>query len=118
MGRVPVAMGDRAGGFAWHLDGGLYQLEGLVNSAGYLPHLASRDDLRPLLCARGVAHVVDYEEPLGDYEAHRIEIFGPVITSFRGPSLTVRRSEQILAYTGEDMRFDDKTVYLWKLDCP
>ncbi len=118
VGRVPVAMGDRAGSFAWHLGGGLFQLEGLVNSAEVLPHLTAREDLRPLLCAHGVPHVIDYEVPLGDYDAHRIEIFGAVITSFRGAHLTVRGSEQILQYTGENMRFDDDTVYLWKLDCP
>jgi hypothetical protein len=36
---VPVAMGDRAGSFGYHLDAPLVHLEGLVNSAAYLDAL-------------------------------------------------------------------------------
>lgn len=120
---APVAMGDRAGSFAYHYDGGVYQLEGLVNDAAYLKILSGGGDLRPHLCARGISYLLDYEPPLPDYATHRIEILRPRLTTFRGPYIDVRRDEEI-AYHDNLSRYDnrdydegDYRLHLWRLDC-
>lgn len=124
LGKAPVAMGDRAGSFAYYYAGSVYQLEGLVNDAAYLKLLRAGGDLRPHLCARGISYVLDYEVPLaGSYAAHRIEILRPRLTTFRGPYIDVRQNEEV-AFHDNLSRYDNRAydegdyrLYLWRLDC-
>jgi len=123
LGGAPVAMGDRAGSFAYAYPGKVYQLEGLVNDRAYLDALRAGGDIRALLCAKGVAFVLDYAPPLADYATYRIEVLRPFLTTFRGPYLDVRREDEAAYY--EDLsRYDNRAydegdyrLYAWRLDC-
>ena len=53
-----VAMGDRAGSFGGHYAGPVTQLEGLVNDKAYFEKLRRTEDIKPLLCARGVRYAL------------------------------------------------------------
>lgn len=125
IGDAPIVMGDRAGTLAWDLGTGLFQLEGLVNTADYVDLIKGGDvDLRNVLCAEGLRNVVDYEAPLGAYDRHDIEIFRASLTTFRGPTLTVYSDEEVASYSGLG-DFDsttlaettDTSIYFWRLDC-
>lgn len=123
-GERPIAMGDRAGLFAWVHEGGLYQLEGLVNSAAYVRELKSTDDLRPIICAAGVRHVVAWDRALPEgYDSHAFEVMRAGVTTFEGPRVTVRGSEEQLRLTSAEVLgarvrpYDDQYIYLWELDC-
>ncbi len=77
---VPLAMGDRAGSFGYHLDRPLVHLEGLVNSAGYLDALRA-DRVGPFLAARRVGYYVRADMDPG----HPISATGPVCRAFTEP---------------------------------
>jgi hypothetical protein len=113
-----LAMGDRSGSFAYDYEGGVYQLEGLVNAVQYLDTLKQAGDLRQHLCANHVPLVVNYEVPLGDYETHRIEVLRPHLTAFRGPYLTVARSEELTMFEDSSQyREENSRLYAWRLVC-
>lgn len=113
-----VAMGDRSGSFAYRYPAGVYQLEGLVNGVEYLRVLSEGGDLRQHLCEAHVPLVVSYEIPLGDYATYTLEVLRPDLTSFRGPQITVYRSEELTTF--EDLnqyREENSRIYVWKLAC-
>ncbi len=114
-----IAMGDRSGSFGFDYGGGVFQLEGLVNDASYLPVLERGGDLRPHLCQVGIDTVVSYEDGPTDYTSRRIPVLQPRVTSYPGPYIEVHRSEE-LARSPEPARFDPPTTFLyaWKLRCP
>ncbi len=118
---APVAMGDRAGAFAAAYTGPVVQLEGLVADAEYLRLLKARADVTPYLCRRGVRFVLAYRPELGDYRAHRMPVLRTTLTQYAGPSLTLRREDEVgrlqdrrlLDLRGVDEA--DDTLYLWRL---
>ena len=114
---------DRAGSIAYAYNGPVVQLEGLVNDTAYLERVRKGDDVRDLLCERGVNFVLDYEVDLGSYDEHRIDLIRPYLSQFPGPKLTVHRSEEIGKIHDHDV-FDnhlrdegDDTLYIWRLSC-
>lgn len=123
LGGALVAMGDRAGSFAYGYAGGVYQVEGLVNDSAYVDVLKRGGDLRPHLCAKGVTYLLDYETPLAGYESRRIEVLRPYLTGFRGPHIEVRRDEEAAHYQDlasyDNRAYDegDYRLYAWRLDC-
>ena len=122
LGGARVAMGDRAGSFAFAYDGPVTQLEGLVNDTEYLRVLSRRGDLKSLLCARHVDYILDYETDLGKYEYHEIKILRPSLTTFNGPTLTVRVTDEVERFYDLGKFDDGKSVerdvylYLWRLE--
>ncbi|MCF6305447.1 MAG: hypothetical protein L3J33_08755 [Rhodobacteraceae bacterium] len=118
-----VAMGDRAGSFAYAYDGPVYQLEGLVNGVEYLEVLKQGDDLRQHLCAKGISIFVDYEPITDHYDTMNIPVFLPTSSSFPGPVLTVYRAEEIASYDNSAIFSGvfpdtlDYRIYAWRLAC-
>jgi hypothetical protein len=120
-----VAMGDRAGSFAQKYAGPVTQLEGLVGDAEYLRALKRGGDVTPLLCARGVKFLVDYEVPLGTYDDHRVRVLRPRLTQAGGPTVRVHRRDE-LGHVQNLQLYDnarsgdegDNSLYIWRLgDC-
>jgi hypothetical protein len=120
IGTQRVAMADRAGAFAYFYQGSVSQLEGLVNDQRYLQALAKREPVEPLLCSRGVRHLVSYEVDLGDYTTHVVHPFRPYLTSFEGPTFTVSKADEVAKITDATrygVRDRDNVVYVWRLTC-
>jgi hypothetical protein len=113
-----VAMGDRAGSFAYHYPGSVNQLEGLMNDAQYLRTLRSKADVRPLLCQRDIRFVVAYEPDLSTYTAHLVPTIRPELSQYPAPEIQVFRSDQVARIAavspGETMM---KYLYIWRLRC-
>ncbi len=124
LGGARVAMGDRAGSFAGEYPGPVVQLEGLVNDKAYMTALAKGGDIRPLLCRRGVAYIVDYEGAIGDYDRLRVPVLRPNLTQFRSPYLDVWRSDEV-GRVADPAIYDnraeggagDNSLYIWRLRC-
>lgn len=124
-----VAMGDRAGGFAYSYNGPVFQLEGLVNDLAYTQILRQGGDMTPYLCTRGIGFLVEFEHELAKgYGVKTIPIFRPELTSASSPTITVRESDQLAVMGPEDFEPDpvlrqryrlkgDDYVYAWKLNC-
>lgn len=123
LGGEVVAMGDRAGSFAYRYEGGVYQTEGLVNSSSYLDVLKAGGEMRGHLCSLGIELFLDYEVPHDDYDVLRVEVLRSALTSFPGPYVTVYRSEEIshyddvTIYGNRKSRKDDYRLYAWRLNC-
>lgn len=128
-GKQMVAMGDRAGGFAYSYGGSVFQLEGLVNDPAYAKILKQGGDMTQYLCARGIGVLVDFEPELTKgYGLRTIPIFRPELTSAPSPTITVRESDQLAALGVEDVEPNpiarqhyrlkgDNNLYAWKLHC-
>jgi hypothetical protein len=124
LGGARVAMGDRAGSFAAEYAGSVVQLEGLVNDKAYMAALAQGGDLRPLLCRRGVAYIVDYEGDLGAYDRFRVPALRPNLTQFKSAYLDVWRSDEV-GRVADPAIYDnrgeggvgDNSLYIWRLRC-
>jgi len=116
-----VAMGDRAGSFAFHYPGPVTQLEGLVNDRAYLEALQSRADIRTLLCKRGVRYVLAYQRDLGPYETVSVPIMRPSLTQFPAPALTFSRQDEVgrvfdlAKYDNSALDEGDNYLYAWRL---
>ncbi|MEM9043716.1 MAG: hypothetical protein AAGC81_03400 [Pseudomonadota bacterium] len=123
VGNQPIAMGDRAGSFAWDLGTGLFQIEGLLNDAEYVAHLRRGGEQRGVICAAGVRFFVSYEPPLGAYESYRAPIFQPGLTLVDGGYVTVLALEQRASlvdpegYGPDFAKLPNPAIYLWELDC-
>ena len=118
-----IAMGDRAGSFADAYAGPVTQLEGLVNDLAYFRAVERHDDLRPLLCARGVRYVVAYQRDLGDYKQVTVPVQRSALTSFRSPALVFAKGDEV-GHIYDRAAFDnaaddegDSHLYLWRLRC-
>ena len=118
-----VAMGDRAGSFAYFYSGGVYQTEGLVNESEYLEVLKSDGDLRTHLCNNNIEIFLDYEPFQDDYISMNIEILRSSSTSYVGPHIKVYQTEEIARYSDQSIfgrpkgaNWDDH-IYAWKLEC-
>jgi hypothetical protein len=117
-----VAMGDRAGNFAFAYRGGVEQIEGLVNDRAFLTLLRKRADIKPVLCQRGVQFVVAYEPNLGNYQAFHVDVIRPMLSQYTVPPIEVRRRDEVGNFS-DLSRFDDKGgtgnnhLYFWKLNC-
>ena len=122
-GGAPVAMGDRAGSFAWFYPGPVVQLEGLVNDARWLALLRARAAPAPELCRRGVAFVVAYgasSETSGPVE---LPLMRPRLTQYPAPTLRVWTSDE-LASVADPAAFSaalygdgDPVLRLYRLRC-
>ena len=121
---APLAMGDRAGSFAWSYPGPVVQLEGLVNDAAWLRMVRRREDPAPELCRRGVRYVAAYTPArLGAYDHLAVPLMRPRLTQFPARSLDVRGADE-LAAVSDPARFDaaqyadgDPVLRLWRLRC-
>lgn len=117
-----VAMGDRAGNFAFAYKGGVEQLEGLVNDRAYLMLLRKRADIKPVLCERGVRYLVAYEPDLGSYQDFDVDVIRSMLSQYKVPPIKVRRRDEVGNFS-DLSRFDDKAgsgnnhLYIWKLEC-
>ena len=117
-----IAMGDRAGSVAAYYTGPVTQLEGLVNDTAYLDALKKGGDLKPLLCARGVHFVFSFQQDLGSYQAITIPVIRPWLTSFKSPTLTFDRKDEI-GRVSDLSKFDnrgeddegDNILYAWRV---
>ena len=121
-----VAMGDRAGSFAFHYRGSTVQLEGLVEDKSYFDMLADHGNLKTVLCRRGVKFILAYATDLGAYKTYRIHALRPWLTGFHGPSVAVRKEDEVGRVFDLDV-FDslelgddgDSYLYAWRLSrCP
>lgn len=110
---VPLAMGDRAGSFGYHLDRPLVHLEGLVNSADYLDALRA-GWVGPFLAERRVGYYARADMDPG----HPIGMAGPACRAFTEPqqghgpkvSITVCDADLLL-----DFPLADGTAYrVWR----
>jgi hypothetical protein len=125
LGTETVAMGDRAGSFAYMFPGRVFQLEGLVEDKDYFDVIANRGDVKGELCKRNVRFIVDYEVDLGSYSEHTIKILRPRLTSFEGPTIKVSSNDQVARIydlaVHDNSSFDegDNFIYVWRLTgCP
>ena len=126
LGGRRIAMGDRAGSFASAYSGGVTQMEGLVNDKAWLKALKSRADLKPILCARGVAFVAAYQRDLGAYGEAVVPAMRPSLTQFPGPALRLPRADEVGHFSdravfdlrGVAQEDGDDVFYLWRLRCP
>jgi hypothetical protein len=113
-----VAMGDRAGSFAYHYSGGVNQLEGLMNDARWLRALRTKTDVRPLLCERNIRYVVAYEPDLSTYDMYFVHTIRPELSQYAAPNIQVSQSDQVLRVPaispGEPLL---KYLYIWRLSC-
>jgi hypothetical protein len=118
-----VAMGDRAGNFAYIYGGGVEQIEGLANDREFLMLLRQRADIKPLLCQRGVQFVVTYAPDLGNYQTFDVDVIRPMLSQYTVPPIGVSRRDEVGNFS-DLSRFDDKGgtgnshLYIWKLSCP
>jgi len=118
----PIAMGDRAGNFAFIYGGSVEQIEGLANDRTFLTFLQKRADVKPLLCERGVRYVVAYEPDLGSYQAAHVDVIRPLLSQYTVPPIEVTRRDEV-GHFSDLSRFDDKYgtgsthLYIWKLTC-
>ena len=121
---APLAMGDRAGSFAWSYPGPVVQLEGLVNDAAWLRMIRRREDPAPELCRRGVRYVAAYTAAvLGRYDHLAVPLMRPKLTQFPARMLDVRGADE-LAAVSSPATFDaarygdgDPVLRLWRLRC-
>jgi hypothetical protein len=113
-----VAMGDRAGSFAYHYTGSVNQLEGIMNDARYLRALRTKTDVRQLLCERDIRYVVAYEPDLNSYKMYFVHTIRPELSQYAAPEILVSRSDQVLrtpaVSPGEPLM---KYLYIWRLSC-
>jgi hypothetical protein len=122
-GNSLVAMGDRAGSFAYYRAGRVFQLEGLVNDKAYSEMLRTSSDATGYLCRHNVGFLVDYEADLGNYENHQVKIFRSTLTNFKGPTIQVNRESEVGRYVNLDLYNNsasdegDSYIYIWRLDC-
>jgi hypothetical protein len=115
-----VAMGDRAGNFAYHYQGSVNQMEGLVNDVQYFRMLRDKKNARDLLCERGIRFVVAYERDLTDYKVHLVHTIRPELSQYAGPEIEVSREDQVArvadlspARPGGGWPY----LYVWRLRC-
>ena len=119
-----IAMGDRAGNFAYQYAGGVDQIEGLMNDAAYFQTIRSQGDVKTLLCQRNVHFIAAYEDDLGDYTTHRIDTIRPQLSQFPAPQIQVARTDQIgrvfdlSQFNARSTGDTNFYLYLWKLPCP
>jgi len=118
LGGARVAMGDRAGSFAYHYTGSVNQLEGIMNDARYLQALRTKTDVRELLCERDIRYVVAYEPDLSSYKMYFVHTIRPELSQYAAPEIQVLRSDQVLRMPavspGEPLM---KYLYIWRLSC-
>jgi hypothetical protein len=120
-----VAMGDRAGSFAAYYGGPVTQLEGLVNDKAYLDALSRKEDLKPLLCARGVRYVLAYQVDLGAYDTVEVPVLRRALTQFEAPALVFSKQDEV-GRVSDLAKFEvgggeeaDNYLYAWRLSgCP
>ena len=119
-----IAMGDRAGNFAYQYPGGVDQLEGLMNDRTYFNTIHAHGDVKDLLCQRHVAFIASYEPDLGDYNTHPVATIRASLSQFSAPTITVAREDEI-GRVSDLSQFNKQTfsepnvyLYLWKLHCP
>ncbi|UCG12739.1 MAG: hypothetical protein JSU72_20065 [Deltaproteobacteria bacterium] len=101
-------MGDRAGSFAYFLNGDVLQLEGLVGDYDLLRAIET-NTLMDYMSEFGVQYVTSYVEPPPRYS--RWTLFSPSPQLSSGP-----HAEILLCKQTEFLRFRTQhtTIYIWK----
>lgn len=119
-----LAMGDRAGQFAYLYPGPVEQMEGLANDHAYLDLLKSKGDVRAKLCADHIQYLAAYAPDLGSYDTYAVDPIRAKLSQYRPMQIRVRREDQV-AKVYDLSRFDDRKaggdgnsyLYIWKLPC-
>jgi hypothetical protein len=115
-----VAMGDRAGNFAYHYPGSVDQLEGLMNDDRYLRTLQSKSDVTDLLCERRVHFVAAFETDLTDYKVHLVHTIRPELSQYPAPEIPVSRDDEVARMpdsTADRPKKGSTYLYVWRLRC-
>ena len=124
---APVAMGDRAGAFAWFYPGPVVQLEGLVNDARWLALLRTRADPAAELCHRGVHFVAAYTPAKLSPDAGgwiALELMRSRLTQYAAPRLPALARDELAAvsdpaaFNGALYGDGDPVLRLFRLRCP
>jgi len=119
IGDVKVAMGDRAGGFAYFYAGSVTQLEGLMNDVPYLERVKAHQPIDRILCDRGVRYLVSWEKDLGNYTTYLYPAFRPHLTTFEGPTINVSKADEVARFSdvrdGHSAAQIQEYAYLWRL---
>jgi hypothetical protein len=92
-----IAMGDRAGSFAWFFDGHVLQLEGLVGDEQLLEAIRE-DALEEYLTGFGVDYVLTYVDSPADYERWELLTPLPGFTIGAQAGISVCRENEVLRY--------------------
>ncbi len=117
---APVAMGDRAGNFAYHYPGSVNQLEGIMNDKEYFHTLQGKRDVKALLCKRNVQFLVAYEPDLVDYKMHLVHTIRPELSQYPAPEIPVLRDDQVARIrdlSPERPAQGATYLYVWRLRC-
>ena len=104
-----LAMGDRAGSFAYFFDGNVLQLEGLLGDYKLLDAI-QRDQLSEYMNEFGVDYVVSYSKPPFDYTRWELHTPLPELTS--GPTASIPLCKEN-EYTSIDTQFGGLYVWIW-----
>lgn len=115
-----VAMGDRAGSFAYHYPGSVNQLEGIMNDDEYFRTLQNKRDVKALLCERKVQFLVAYETDLTDYKVHLVHTIRPELSQYPAPEIPVSREDQVARLqdlSPERPAQGTTYLYVWRLRC-
>jgi hypothetical protein len=115
-----VAMGDRAGNFAYHYPGSVNQLEGIMNDDEYFRTLQNKRDVKALLCERKVQFLVAYETDLTDYKVHLVHTIRPELSQYPAPEIPVSREDQVARLqdlSPERPAQGTTYLYVWRLRC-
>jgi hypothetical protein len=115
-----VAMGDRAGSFAYHYPGSVNQLEGLMNDDEYLRMLRGKKDVTDLLCGRKVQFVIAYEPDLANYKVHLVHTIRPELSQYTAPEIQVLRQDQVIQMPDLSPGRPGGAatyLYVWRLRC-
>jgi hypothetical protein len=115
-----VAMGDRAGNFAYRYAGSVSQLEGIMNDEEYFGLLRKKGNVRNLVCARKVKYVLAYEADLGGYNVHEVHTIRPELSQYAAPKIEVSKATEILKIPDVSPNAPGTAstyLYVWKLDC-
>ena len=118
-----VAMGDRAGNFAYQYPGGVSQLEGLMNDRQYFDVLKRQGNIKELLCQRHVRFLLSYEADLKTYQTYRLQTIRHDLSQFPAPMIEVEKQDEVgkvsdLAQFNSTINGDPKNfLYIWRLRC-
>jgi hypothetical protein len=117
---APIAMGDRAGNFAYHYPGSVNQLEGIMNDNEYFRALQNKRDVKALLCKRNVQFVVAFEPDLTDYKVHLVHTIRPELSQYPAPEIPVLRDDEVARMpdlTPDRPAQGTTFLYVWRLRC-
>ena len=107
-----VAMGDRAGSFAYFFHGHVIQAEGLAGDVQLVRAIRS-GNLEEYLSDAGCGYILSWTGPhmVEDYDIWELRIPDPAQCRVYGNAIEVFKENEILRWPGEDL-----SVFLWRLN--